>query len=70
MTIQDENDLKRVKAIWERFSEEPIEVEKIASEFYAFGSELAMLRLEHGMRVGRAKWSENLKIWSYCADRR
>jgi hypothetical protein len=61
--------LAKVKDSWEPLAKEPIEVNIIGGVVYAFGSELAMLRLEHEMRIGRARYSTNRKSWSYCTDR-
>lgn len=38
------NDLKKH---WEQITKEPITIEKIGSMYYAFGTELACLRLLH-----------------------
>ena len=60
---------ERAQREWSRLAQEPVRVEKIGGEWYAFGSELACLRLEHKMRCGRAKYSENLQTWTYCPKR-
>lgn len=44
-------------------------VEEIKGALYAFGSELACLRLEHIMRTGRADYSIPRQSWVYCLDR-
>lgn len=61
--------LDRAAKVWSEYAGEAITVEDIAGVLYAFGSELAMLRLEHRMRVGRAEYSSNLKTWSYTTER-
>ncbi len=59
---------KRATEEWSKLAGEPVTVEQVGGVLYAFGSELACLRLEHKMRCGRAAWSENLKTWSWCKD--
>jgi len=60
----------RAKSTWQPFAGEPITVEDMGGAMYAYGSELAMLRLEHKMMCGRAKYSENLKTWYYVLERK
>lgn len=55
--------LERVANDWSKIAGEEVAVEYIGGEFYAFGSELACLRLEHKMRCGRANYSINRKTW-------
>ena len=62
--------LERASRIWSEYAGESVKVEVIGGVIYAFGSELACLRLEHRMRTGRAAYSQNLQTWTYCADRR
>lgn len=59
----------RATTEWSKYAQEPVKVELIGGTLYAFGSELACLRLEHHMRVGRAMWSENLQSWTYTTER-
>ena len=61
---------ERATQEWQGYAGEPIRVEEIGGVLYAFGSELACLRLEHKMRCGRAKFSTNLNTWTYCTDRK
>lgn len=61
--------LKRAHDTWQRLAKEPITLEEISGVIYAFGSELAMLRLEHEMRVGRARHSVNLNTWYYTTEK-
>ena len=42
---QDEANLKKVKDHWQKVAIEVIEIEHIGAAYYAFGSELATLRL-------------------------
>lgn len=60
---------QRATAEWSEIAGEAIRCEVITGVIYAFGSELAMLRLEHKMRKGRARYSEPLRTWTYCLDR-
>lgn len=48
--VTDEG-VKRVKKDWENVAKEKIDVEKIGSAIYAFGSELAVLRIFHHYNV-------------------
>ena len=64
------NQLNRLKAHWESHSKEPLKVEDIGGTFYAFGSELACLRLAYKYRYGanekiKAEYSSNLKSWYF-----
>lgn len=72
MTIEEaraSTQVNRAAKTWSEYAKEPVTVEEIGGQLYAFGSELACLRLEHHMRVGRAAWSPNLKTWTYSTDR-
>ena len=61
--------LERFKREYSRYAQEPVEVEEIGGVYYAFGSELAVLRLYHKMRGhGRAGYSENMKRWYYSPN--
>jgi hypothetical protein len=68
--LWDEVVIKRAENDWSEYAGERVRVERIGGVLYAFGSELACLRLEHRMRVGRAAYSENLQTWTYCTDRK
>lgn len=48
------NQIKKVTADWSRIAEEPVRCEMIGGTMYAFGSELATLRLFKAMpqRIG------------------
>lgn len=61
--------LKRAHETWQRLAKEPITVDEIGGVIYAFGSELAMLRLEHEMRVGRARYSIPRTSWYYTTEK-
>ena len=53
---------------WSALAGEAVTVEATRSDepIYAFGSELACLRLVYAMRVGRVAYSANLGTWFYC----
>ena len=58
---------ERLRRDWDAIAGEPLryETSNISEPIYAFGSELACLRLEHAMRNGKAAFSANLKTWFY-----
>lgn len=61
--------LKRAKVDLERIAKEVLELDQIGGAIYAFGSELACLRLFYqyrycGDRVATG-FSENLKTWYF-----
>jgi hypothetical protein len=53
---------------WSKYAQEPVTVDYIAGALFAFGSELAMLRLARHMRHGRAEYSENRKSWYWMTE--
>jgi hypothetical protein len=58
--------LQRWQTDCQTIAKEPIQCERIASGLYAFGSELACLRLFYAYRGSpnvRFGWSENLKTF-------
>lgn len=60
--------IARITAMWEKVAKEKITVEYIDGTYYAYGSELAMLRLEHyyyGNPKAKAAFSTNLKTWYF-----
>lgn len=58
-----------VQAEWSELAKEPIRVEHIGGTLYAFGSELATLRIYHKFRgKGRVAYSENCQSWYYSKD--
>lgn len=69
-----ENQIERVKKDWQRSAkDEPIEVEAKGGAIYAFGSELACLRLAYKYRRSdsnkvHAAYSENLKTWFFSLE--
>lgn len=64
--------LNRAKAEFEKHSKEPLEVENLGGALYAFGSELACLRLFYKYRYcgDRANFgfSQNLNSWFFCLE--
>lgn len=59
--------LARVTKEWSAIAGETLEIDATKSDepIWAFGSELACLRLEHKMKSGHAGFSENLNTWFY-----
>lgn len=61
--------LERTKTEFERHAKEILEIKELGGAVYAFGSELAVLRLFHNYYYcgDRAKsgFSENLKTWYF-----
>jgi hypothetical protein len=64
---------EKAKVEFERYSKEPLSVEEIAGTIYAFGSELACLRLLNVYRdcgdAVKAAYSENQKTWFFRLER-
>lgn len=60
---------EKAKAEFERYAKEPLSVEEIGGAAYAFGSELACLRLLNAYRhcgdAVKAAYSENQKSWFF-----
>lgn len=65
--IDEEHDRTRLEERatkeWSRLAGEPVQVEDVGGTLYAFGSELACLRLWSKMGMGKAKYSSNRKSW-------
>lgn len=60
--------IARTTGEWEKVAKEKISVEYISGAYYAYGSELAMLRLEHhyyGNQKAKAAFSTNLTTWYF-----
>ena len=61
--------LQRIADQWEKTAGESISIEVMEEDIYAFGSELACLRLEHHFRKGICEtdvaYSTNLQIWYF-----
>jgi hypothetical protein len=62
-----EDQKKRIKSNWEEISKETLDIsaDYLDSPIYAFGSELAVLRLKNKLANGRVNYSENMKSWFY-----
>jgi hypothetical protein len=60
--------LARVAKEWSQLAGDTLTIETIGGAIYAFGSELACLRLHYKMRVGEVKFSDNLQSWFYSKD--
>ena len=67
------HEVAKTKRYWEHISKEPLEISGnhgVSGPIYAYGSELACLRLEHAFRPYQPKgahagYSENLKTWYF-----
>lgn len=61
--------LNRVKIDFERYAKESLELKQLGGAIYAFGSELACLRLLQAYSIcedrAKAGFSENLKTWYF-----
>lgn len=69
MTIEvTTNMANRAASEWSKIAKEPVQIKAttISEPIYAFGSELACLRLFAKMRTGRVGFSENMVTWFYC----
>jgi len=67
--------ISRVEKDWIAIAKESVTVEQIGGAIYAFGSELATLRLFHKYRYTdesriHANYSENLKTWFFRLELR
>lgn len=58
----------RTEAVWSGYAGENVTIEctEITAPIYAYGSELAVLRLFAKMGCGRFAYSENLGSWFYA----
>ncbi len=72
--LVEEDMAKRAERDWKRVAKEPIEVEQIKGTIYAYGSELAMLRLfyyyRHNFSNGTTSfgYSSNLRTFYFGLD--
>ena len=71
-TLQDYmtgEQLQRIADQWEKTAGENISIEVMEEDIYAFGSELACLRLEHYFNKGICEtdvaYSTNLQTWYF-----
>lgn len=65
--------LDRLKSDWEKFAKEPVEIRYVGGTFYAFGSELATLRLHYAYRYSDKDkvtfgFSKNMEAWFFSLD--
>jgi hypothetical protein len=64
--------LKRAKAEFEKHAKEALEVKELGGAVYAFGSEIACLRLFYVYRNSgkraNAGFSQNLKTWYFSLE--
>jgi hypothetical protein len=67
------NQIARLKSDWEKVAKEKLEVEEKGNAFYAYGSELACLRLfyhyRHSISKIEAQFSSNLRTWFFRLER-
>lgn len=61
--------LQRIVSQWSKVTQESISIEVMEEDIYAFGSELACLRLEHHFKNGvcetEVAYSTNLQTWYF-----
>jgi hypothetical protein len=63
--------IERTAKDWNRIAGETVEVEQVGSAMYAYGSELATLRLLKAFRetsAARQNYSANLETWYFCIE--
>jgi hypothetical protein len=60
--------LARTEADYSRIAGEPVALQQIAGAIYAFGSEIATLRLFRKMPNCRQGYSENRKQFYFCVE--
>ena len=61
--------LKRVQQEYSHIAGEQIEIEEIKGVIYAFGSEIAVLRLYRKFRGhGRSEYSTNMRRWFFTPN--
>lgn len=64
-----ETQIARAAAEWSKIAKEDVTVEQTGGTLYAFGSELACLRLFHAFRgtsTARVEYSTNLSTWFFA----
>lgn len=61
--------LQRIADQWQKAAGETLSIEVMEEDIYAFGSELACLRLEHHFKNGECEtdvaYSTNLQTWYF-----
>jgi hypothetical protein len=62
--------LKRAQEDWELIAKETLDVEYVKGTLYGYGSELAVLRLEHKYKSPKARafYSKNIDTWVFALD--
>ena len=71
----DENNkrlARKAEETWRALTKEQVTCEVIGGTLYAFGSELACLRLAYvfrGVKSARCDYSENLGTWFFSKDK-
>ncbi len=60
--------IERVTRDYSAIANEPVTVKFINDTMYVFGSELAALRIQNKMTVGRVEFSKNLSKWFYAKE--
>jgi hypothetical protein len=66
--MMTEAQLKRTVRDWSEIAGELVEVRELGGAIYAYGSELATLRLFRKMPSKRQGYSENLKTFYFCVE--
>jgi hypothetical protein len=60
---------ERAAREWSQIAQQPVTVELVGGVLYAFGSELACLRLWAKMRIGKASYSLTRGTFYYTTDK-
>ncbi len=62
--------IERTQREYSQIAKEPVEIRILGTAIYAFGSELACLRISNHMRNvnDRVAYSENLGTWYYSHE--
>lgn len=60
--------IARTQTDYSKIAGEHVTIEQIGGEIYAFGSELATLRLFRKMPNMRQGYSENMKTFYFCVE--
>lgn len=65
------NKIEQTRKDWEKIAKETLVLEQVKGVLYAFGSELAALRLYYKFRHSkgaRAEYSSNLRSWYFSLE--
>jgi len=72
MTQITENQIERTITEWSNIAKETVEVEMVRETLYAYGSEIACLRLAYAFRDSRkdirCEYSLNLQTWYFSLN--